>query len=205
MKKEPLLLLIAETGYNVGYGAKKHFATLDIVEKLPGWVTLFSAAAVIFSLFVPELEKKWITAAFAVISFSMGAVLLYDRDKTKYAEAGSQLTEKFHDLRMLYQAVKCEPDGAELPTHTQQHEAIQAAALKIGLPRHIFLSDWYAHYKFFWQLQTKWMDEQLHFKLIRDKLPLGFTATVLVLIVVGLAVLVATTPSLIEAICKGMV
>ena len=35
MKKE-LLQQIARTAYNVGFGAKKHFATYDMVEKLPG-------------------------------------------------------------------------------------------------------------------------------------------------------------------------
>jgi hypothetical protein len=205
MKREPLLLLIAETGYNVGYGAKKHFATLDIVEKLPGWVALFSTAAAIFSLFLPELETKWITAAFAVITFGMAGVLLYDRDKAKYGEAGSQLTEKFHELRLLYQAVKSEPGGMDLPTQAQQHKDIQAAALKIGLSKQIFLSDWYAHYKFFWQWQTKWIDEQLHFKLVRDKLPLGFTVTVVVAVLVMLGLLATKRPALIAAFCKGLV
>ena len=35
MDKNTLLKMIAETGYNVGFGAKKHFATYDIVEKAP--------------------------------------------------------------------------------------------------------------------------------------------------------------------------
>jgi len=36
MKKDLFLKEVAESGYNIGYAAKKHFATYDIVEKAPG-------------------------------------------------------------------------------------------------------------------------------------------------------------------------
>ena len=42
MNKSNLLMSIAETGYNVGFGAKKHFATYDIVQKAPGWIAFVS-------------------------------------------------------------------------------------------------------------------------------------------------------------------
>lgn len=41
------------------------------------------------------------------------------------------------------------------------------------IPKQIFMSDWYAHYKFFWQHQIDWIDEQKHFKFWRDKVPLS--------------------------------
>lgn len=44
MNKENLLKLIAESGYNLGYGAKKHFATFDLIEKLPGWLGFLAFA-----------------------------------------------------------------------------------------------------------------------------------------------------------------
>jgi hypothetical protein len=202
MKKAPLLLLIAETGYNVGYGAKKHFATYDIIEKLPGWVALFSAAVGIFALFVPFLEQKWISAAFIVIAIGSASILLYDKDKAKYAEAGSALTARFHELRMLYQAVNEQPDATDLPDCEAQHKAIQEEALKVGVSKQIFLSDWYAHYKFFWQGQTKWMDEQLHFKLFRDKLPLGMTAVLAAVAIAFAWLAFKNTPVLVAQFCK---
>ena len=201
MKRELLLTLIAETGYNVGYGAKKHFATYDIIEKLPGWVALFSAAAGIFALFVPALEAKWVSASFIVISMGSGGILLYDRDKQKYADAGAELTQRFHELRILYQAVKAEPPDTNLSVHAQQHMTIQARALSVGVSKQIFLSDWYAHYKFFWQAQTSWMDEQLHFKLFRDKLPLGFTLTAAGSFMFALLLLLTRWKSLISHLC----
>ena len=203
MKKELLLTLIAETGYNVGYGAKKHLATYDIIEKLPGWVALFSAAAGTFALFTPALEAKWVSASFIVISMGSGGILLYDRDRQKYADAGTELTQRFHDLRVLYQAVKAEPPGANLPVLAQEHMTIQARALSVGVAKQIFLSDWYAHYKFFWQAQTSWMDEQIHFKLFRDKLPLGFTLVAAGGIMFALALLLTRWGSLILLFCRN--
>ena len=44
MNRAALLKVIATTGYNVGFGAKKHFATFDMVEKLPGWIGLASVS-----------------------------------------------------------------------------------------------------------------------------------------------------------------
>ena len=175
MQKEALLKLIAETAYNAGYGAKKHFATYDIIEKIPGWVAFLSAVAAILALFTPAFEAKWVSATFIIISVGTGNILLYDREKSKYAEVGSALTEKFHELRVLYHEVKPMPDGTDLPDHAERHAAIQANVLKTNVVKQIFLSDWYAHYKFFWQQQTGWLDEQLKFTLFRDKLPLSFT------------------------------
>ena len=204
MKKDALLGLIAETAYNVGYGAKKHFATYDIVEKMPGWVSLFSAAAGIFALFMPYLEQKWIAAAFIVISIGTVNILLYDKEKLKYSEAGSELTARFHDLRLLYHVVKEQPDGIDLLAFEQQHQDIQEQALKIGVPKQIFLSDWYAHYKFFWQGQTQWMDEQLHFKLFRDKMPLGMIATLVLVVLALLWFIFIRVPFLMTPFCKAI-
>jgi hypothetical protein len=72
-----------------------------------------------------------------------------------------------------------------------EYRTLLAEAEKVWMHKHIFLSDWYAHYKIFWQAQIDWVDEQLHFRFWRDKVPL--TATVAaVLLLVGAGVLVAS-------------
>ncbi|WP_426212299.1 SLATT domain-containing protein [Massilia sp. TWP1-3-3] len=173
MTKDGLLKMIAESGYNVGYAAKKHLATFDIVEKVPGWLALLSIAAGIGALFIPQLEQKFVSATFLVLGVASLFINFYMQDKDKYAKAGDSLTGKFHELRALYQHVKAEPDTADMSAFATTHDRIQAEALAFGIPKQIFLSDWYAHYKFFWQAQTGWMDEQLRFKFWRDKMPLG--------------------------------
>jgi hypothetical protein len=178
MTQDALLKLIAESGYNIGYAAKKHLATLDIVEKVPGWIGLISIGVGIYTLFIPALEQKPIAAAFILIGIASLFINFYMPEKEKYAVAGNALTGKFHDLRALYQLVKSQPATASMDPHILTHQQIQHDALELGIPKQIFLSDWYAHYKFFWQAQIAWIDEQLHFRLIRDKIPLGFTLLV---------------------------
>lgn len=187
MNQNSLLHLIAETGYNVGYAAKKHLATFDMVEKVPGWIGLFSLAAGIYALFVPVLDQKPVAATFIVIGVASMFINFYTAEKDRYAKVGSDLTGKFHELRLLYQAVKSQPANVDLDQFVEQHNQILASALSLGIPKQIFLSDWYAHYKFFWQAQTEWMNEQLQFKLIRDKLPLSFTCVMLLAVILGLA------------------
>lgn len=186
MNQDALLRLIAETGYNVGYAAKKHLATFDMVEKIPGWTGLISLAAGIYALFVPAFEEKHVAAVFIIIGVASIYLNFYAADKDKYHQAGSALTGKFHELRELYQKVKSVPSGNNLDGFLAEHRRIQEEALQLGIAKQIFLSDWYAHYKFFWQAQTGWMDEQLKFRLIRDKLPLGFTVLTISASVAGL-------------------
>lgn len=56
MNQSELLKQIAESGYNVGYGAKKHFATAEFVDKIPGWISLISLAIGVLALVFPALS-----------------------------------------------------------------------------------------------------------------------------------------------------
>jgi hypothetical protein len=44
MDKNNLQKQIAETAYNVGFGAKKPFASYDIIDKMPGVISFLSLA-----------------------------------------------------------------------------------------------------------------------------------------------------------------
>ena len=46
------------------------------------------------------------------------------------------------------------------------------------------MSQWYAHYKFFYEMQIDWVDEQLKFKFIKDKVPASIKTTVSITIIV---------------------
>ena len=73
MKKSDLLKSIAEKGYDIGFGAKKHFATYDIIEKTPGLISFISMAIGIYALCVDSLSTKIVSATFIVL----GVVGLY--------------------------------------------------------------------------------------------------------------------------------
>lgn len=175
MNREQLLKEVAVTGYNVLYSAKKHFATFDIVEKVPGWLTIATLGIGIFGLIIPELTNNNLAAAILVIGIAAIYFNQFQDGRAKYAETGGKLIRTFNKLRGIYYDVKSRADDAPLDDlETRYRDALNEAE-QVWLHKHIFISDWYAHYKIFWQAQIDWLDEQLKFKFWRDKVPLTLT------------------------------
>jgi len=174
MNKANLLRSVAETGYNVGFGAKKHFATFDIVQKTPGWIAFLSLAVGVFSLVYEPLSNKLIGACIVVLGIAGLYVSLYDTEKQSYEKHGIRLTQLFTNLRDLYRDIQSSTNDSDLPNFQNRLAAIEGEYYNTGTSKQILFSDWYAHYKFFWQHQIDWIDEQKHFRFFRDKLPLTF-------------------------------
>lgn len=186
MNKDFLLKSIAETAYNVGYGAKVNFATLDIVEKVPGLLGFIGLAVGIYALFVPALTSNQVGAAMVILGISNLYLAMHQADRQRYDDAGKMLTSQFNELKKLYFTAKSRLDSADFSDIIQAHDAVQATTVQISLSKQVLFSDWYAHYKFFWQQQIDWVDEQKQFCLYRDKVPLTawFAIIVMVLFVV---------------------
>lgn len=182
MDKTNLLKSIAESGYNVGFGAKKHFATYDIVDKTPGAIGFFSTAFGIYALVYEQLSTKFLSASLAVLGIIGLYVSLYDSSKSDYEQIGVLLTKLFNQLRDLYRKVQS-ADDSTLPQLEQELRDIEDQYYASSKSKQILFSDWFAHYKFFWQHQIDWVNEQKKFKLFRDKIPLTFSITVLFLLV----------------------
>lgn len=186
MKKDLLLISIAETAYNVGYGAKLNFATFDIAEKVPGFLTFISFVVGIYALFIPALTNNQISAIliiFGIISLYLG---MYQQDKQRHDEFGKVLTGMFYELKNLYLDAKSRPDNADFCDIDELHKKIQTTSVNMTVSKQVMFSDWYAHYKFFWQQQIGWIDEQLHFTFIRDKVPLSAWLVLGVLSIAGI-------------------
>jgi len=186
MRKEDLLNQLADTAYNVGFGAKKHFATFDIVEKAPGWIGFVSMGVGIFALFIETLATKQMSAIFIILGISGLLINLYSADKQNYEQKGVDLTKLFNELKSLYFSVKSS-EKSEFKEETEKLSDIESRYYSNCISKQILFSDWYAHYKFFWQHQIGWIDEQKHFKFWRDKVPLSFVFTLLILILGGIA------------------
>lgn len=178
MDKENLLKMIAESGYNLGYGAKKHFATFDLIEKMPGWLSFVAFVVGIYALFVPPLATNQVSAVMILFGISSLYISAYNAEKQNYEAGGKHLTDCYNKLRSMYYEVKSLPDAADFSSHVVAHDTLYSNAFAHTVSKQIFLSDWYAHYKFFWQQEIQWIDEQKHFTLMRDKLPLTFSVTV---------------------------
>lgn len=174
MTKDELLKCIAETGYNVGFGAKKHFSTYDIVEKTPGWISFISMAFGIYALVFDSLSTKFLSSSFAVLGVAGLYISLYDNKKASYKETAVKLIQLFNELEKLYRHAKT-ADDAGLKSIEIELVKVENEYYQHSISKQITLSDWYAHYKFFWQHQIDWIDEQKKFRFFRDKIPLSLS------------------------------
>ena len=186
MNRSDFLKCIAETGYNVGFGAKKHFATYDLVEKSPGWISFISIAFGIYSLAFKELSTSFLSASFTVLGVVGLYVSMYDAKKSDYEKAGVELTKIYNQLRALYYSVQSKSDSDDLTNLISEYQQLESQYYSVGLSKQILFSDWYAHYKFFWQHQIEWVNEQKKFSFFRDKVPLSFYMFLVVLIVMAI-------------------
>lgn len=168
MDKAGLLRTIAETGYNVGFGAKKTFATFDIVEKGPGWIGFVSLAIGVYALYVDVLATKFPSATLIVAGIAALYISFYK--SSEYEQAGNEQIRLFNRLRDLYREVD---GGADIATSQAKLGQIENEFYSVTISKQIFLSDWYAHYKFFAQTQTEWMNAQLNFRVWKDMIPLS--------------------------------
>ncbi|MFM0521618.1 SLATT domain-containing protein [Caballeronia jiangsuensis] len=188
MKKEDLLRIVAESGYNVGFGAKLHFATLDIVEKAPGWVNVIGFVVGVYSLIFPALALAGVSATLVIASSLTLYINFYNSDKEKYDKAGTALTRAYHSLRQLYAEVKAQPESADMSAFAQRRMDIVDSASGVSLSKQIFLAAWYAHVKFFWEHQVGWVNDELELSFWRDKVPLGAWVTLVMLLGFGMAI-----------------
>lgn len=178
MNREGLLRSVAETAYNVGFGAKKNFATHDIVQKIPGLISFVSIVVGVYALIYEPLNSKWIAATLVVLGIVGLYITQYDSRKEAYSREGERLTALFYRLRDLYREIEARANDDDLTTQRASLDLIQQEFFSAGESKQILFSDWYAHYKFFWQHQIEWIDEQKQFRFWRDRVPLSFSLTV---------------------------
>lgn len=170
MKKNDLLSHVASAGYNVGFGAKKTFATFDIVSKIPGWIGIISLAVSILGLYMEEMSSKHIAAIFIILSIASLYINFYDGDKSKYEEAGKRQTAIFRKIERLYYDAKSEnePDSVK---YIDQLDILMKEFDETTITKQICGSNWYAHYKFFSEMEKRWIEEQLSLTFWKDKFP----------------------------------
>lgn len=174
MNKNDLLKIIAEKGYDVGFGAKKHFATYDVIEKAPGWISFISITVGILGLIFSSLGTKYISAVIVIVGVSSLYISFYNPKKDAYNKAGQDITQLLSKLKSLYYSVKDLPENSDVSQYEDELERIENQFFQLGISKQIFTSNWYAHYKFFWEQQIQWIDEQLKFQVFKDKIPLSF-------------------------------
>jgi len=175
---------IAETAYNVGYSAKLHFASFEMIEKLPGIISFFSMAFGVYALAFAELSTKFMSSTLLVFGLVGIYISLKNGDKNSYEEKGVTLTGLFNDLKHLMSEAKRQPN--EVHSISEKLRDIENRYNQSCASHHIMFASWFAHYKFFWEQQIGWIDEQRKFIFFRDKIPLTFWVTLVVVAIIFL-------------------
>lgn len=185
MNREDFLKQIAQMGYDVGFGAKKHFASFDMIEKIPGIISFISISIGILSLFIVELTIKHISATLLILGIIGIYISVYNTNKNNYCDTGTKLTSLYQELKELYFIVKGKENNS-FDTELQKFQDIKNRFYENNISKQVLFSDWYTHYKFFWQHQIDWIDNELKFKFWRDKIPLSLSIIfILILCVFG--------------------
>ncbi|QSS98753.1 SLATT domain-containing protein [Pontibacillus sp. ALD_SL1] len=174
MDKSSLLKSIAIKGYDVGFGAKKHFATFDLACKAPNLIAILTLTAGVIQLGfdIPLTLNK----SLSVVLISIGIISIFlnyygDEKRKEYSEAGVEITNIYQSLRDLYYSVQGTEDRTQLSALEEEYKELVERFNNIGITQQMMFSDWYAHYKFFVQLETDWIEEQRPFRF-KDKVPL---------------------------------
>lgn len=196
MHKQLLLKDIAASGYNIGYAAKKHLATYDIVEKAPGWISILSFGFGVLALVVPHLNNNVLAAFLLIVSYAVFYFNSYQDGRAEYARVGSRLTTIFTSLRELLFEVESRSETESLDDLQIRYRELRDESQSIGISKQIFLSDWYAHYKFFWQAERSWLEKYRPFTFWRDQMPLSAT-------LFGITLLAAAVCVLFYALIRG--
>lgn len=174
MIKEDFLKQIAQMGYDVGFGAKKHFASFDMIEKIPRIISFLSISVGILSLFIAELTIKPLSATLLILGVVGIYISAYNSNKDNYCNTGRKLTSLYQELKTLYFIVKGK-EGNDFDSENKEFEKIKKEFYENNITKQVLFSDWYAHYKFFWQHQIDWIANELKLRFWRDKVPLSLS------------------------------
>lgn len=186
MHKKDLLKSVAEKAYDVGFGAKKHFATYDIIEKTPGMIGFLSLSFGIFALVFKSLSTEISSAIFIILGVIGLYISMYDNKKSDYDDAGKKIIQIFNELKALYLEVKALPDGSDFTTYENRLADINGRFYPECISKQILFSNWYAHYKFFWEHQIDWINDELKFGFFRDKVPLSLWFYIVIVLVASI-------------------
>jgi hypothetical protein len=186
MTKEMILKSLATNGYNVGFGAKKNFASYDLVIKLPSWIGFITLALGIIQLGYPVIGNcKWLSTILILVSVAALYINVFNSTADNFEKEGIRLTQLFNRLRNLYLKVKGS-DKNDFIEEVNEMNSIMNEFYSNVISKQVFMSQWFAHFKFFYEMQIDWVDEQLKFKFFKDKVPNSLKSAIIVLLIIFL-------------------
>lgn len=189
LDKKYFLRQLAENGYNVFYGAKKHFSTYDIVEKTPGRIAFITLSIGVWQIYKPTFSfNKEVSLFLILASIAALTISQYNSEKENYRIIGNRLIQIHNELREIYYKTKS-LNNEDIKKESKRMEELMDEFYEKSISKQIFISDWIAHYKLFFQSQYEWLDEQKKFTW-KDKIPFSLRITVIGFFLAGILLIV---------------
>ncbi|WP_312788926.1 SLATT domain-containing protein [Sphingobacterium sp.] len=190
MNQTDFLYTLAQKGYDIGFGAKKNFSSYDILNKLPSWVGFISLVVGIVQIAyenIPFNKELSIILIFAAIG-----ILYTEGFKSKindFHEEGVRLTRLYNKIRDLYTEAKADANFNYINYETR-YQNILNAFYSNTISKQVFMSQWFAHFKFFGEMQVDWIERELNLKWFKDKVPNSLKITILLIIIIIAIILI---------------
>lgn len=181
---------IASAAYSIGFGAKIHYATTEMAVKVPGWIDFFSLAIGIYGLAIPALSVPFLAASLVVAGVVSLYFVHYQDRRSAYERAAKDLLKKYYDLQDLCVRAASAPEQ-DLEGIRSKMADIRRDAKEVAIDRQVFLAGWIAHLKFWGQAESAWIEKyrRPQIRFLRDKVPISFSFTVLVIVLSLLVIL----------------
>ena len=169
-----------------------------MIEKLPGLISFLSTAFGIYALAFSELSTKFMSCTLLVLGLIGLYITMKNGEKANYEEKGKLLTDLFNELKhLLTEAEQTSSDPNDIKRKLQD---IESRYNKSCASHHVMFASWFAHYKFFWEQQTEWIEKQRPFGFFRDKVPLTLWFSLIVLMLL----IAFNYTSLLDAFCHHL-
>lgn len=186
MRKEEFLNTLAQKGYDIGFGAKKNFASYDIINKLPSWVGFISLAIGIIQIAYDDISfNKELSISLIFIGIAIIYLEVFKSKVDDFENEGIRLTILFNSIRDLYYQAKSDSNFI-YSNYENLYQNILSNFYSNNMSKQIFMSSWYAHFKFFYEMQTEWIENELKLNFFKDKLPNSLKIFFLIIIILTL-------------------
>lgn len=188
MTKNDFLKTIATKGYDIGFGAKKNFASFDIISKLPCWTGFLSLSIGIIQIAYEDISfNKELSILLILVGIAILYLDVFKNKAEEFEKEGVRLMLIFNKMRDLYLKAKSDPNFV-YSNFEVEYQNLLNDFYSHTISKQVFLSQWYAHFKFFYETQIEWIDEQLKFRFFRDKFPNSLKIIFYLIIIITLSI-----------------
>ncbi|EOC5441034.1 SLATT domain-containing protein [Vibrio parahaemolyticus] len=167
-EKERLKKDIADTAYNIIYGAKLNFSSYELSKNISTGVSAFSLAIGIIALAFVEFATKELSVALLLLGL-LGLLVGKSPDSMVNLKNGAIKLTQYHDqLKILYSEVDSSSTTEDIQLRLEE---IQNEARDFYSTDQLPFASWFAHHKLFNEHQSEWLCNALNLTFWKDKLP----------------------------------